>query len=495
MRRFRSVAFTLVLTGAVGCGSQAGSPGGGASGKNVNIPGPGYEEDDVGEGINARDFNGMEPAGAPSLGPDIVCTGAPFSKEVFPGDTNTMVAALSARQALSEGRSPLPSSVRAQDFFNYYGMDLGSNTDVPGVPKLVVEAVQRNIPGRWEVAVAIQAAPVTTDKRKPLMLTVVVDLTPSMWGLGLSRVQESLAAIASNLKAGDKLQLVTTRPDDVAQTFQIQGANDPQLIEATDALAIENDGDLVVALQNGYEAARDNASPEAWNRVLVLSAGNAPEDQLPAALISGAANEEGIFLVAGATGSSYGEFQRFLSGASRLGRGPYVYLGVQDSPSELFGARFAEIFGFGIDQIKLTLDLPGHARLLTESPSAPTVTAESVAQYIGPGAAQLFLFRVTTCTQPPATDAVGVKVDYVDQNGQPGQVQAKALFSEWDLAPRPVYAKTAAIVAYVDALRSMDSMRIGFAQDAIANALPLVGPADQDELTSIGALLDLHPAK
>lgn len=496
MSCLRPVTFVLVLGGAFGCGGQPDA-GGGASGKNIKIPGPGYKADDVEEGINSPDDDGMEPVGGRPLGAqDLLCTGTPFEKQLFPGDTNTMVAAQSARQFLSEGRSPLPSTVRAQDFFNYYGMDLAASEAPSDKPLLAIGGIPRSAPGRWDIAVGIQALPVANDQRKPLVLTVVVDLTPAMWGLGLTRVQESLAAIAGNLRAGDSVQLLTTRPDDVVQSFQIQGTNDPGLSAAANALAIDNDGSLVTALESGYVVARQQVNPSADNRVLVLSAGDASEDLVPADLIASAASQDRIFLVAGATGSSYGEYQRFLASASRLGRGPYVSLGMEGSAEELFGKRFSELFGYGIDNIALKLTLPGHARLLADSPSAPTnVSSEKVGQYIGPGASQLFLFRITTCAQPPATDVVSVELTFTAQDGKPDSVNDEFLFSNSG-GTHPVYAKTAAIAAYIEALRSMDKMRIGFAKQAISDAQASVVSADDHaELTSMDQLLDLHPAK
>jgi hypothetical protein len=503
MRCFRSLGFTLLVAGVIGCSSRADEPGSSGKNEEVDIPGPGqggagggtFESDEI---IGSADDKGMRPSNGAPLTSDETCIGSPFSKTLYPGDTNTMVEALAASQDISEGRSPLPASIRAQDFFNYYGVDLtAQNVGSDGrTPYVAVEGVKRSAPGRYDLAVAIQAPPIQNEQRKPLVLTLVVDVTPSMWGLGLPQAQAAITALAANLQKGDRVELVTTAPTPTVQ-IEISGPDDPALLTAAAKLEIDNAGTLEEALGFGYDAARASAQGGAWNRVIVLSAGDAPEEAVPEESIAAAAAEQQIFLVAAATGSTYGKFQRFLGKASRVGRGPYVYLGAKGATEEMFGARFNELVGYSFDGLQVSLTLPGHARLLEDGPSVPTVTATPIAQYIGPGASQLFLFRLQTCTAPPSTDVVGVTVTYKDADGADGIPVTKdfSFPNANNVADHPVYDKTAAIVAYVDALRSMDAKRIQYAQDAVSVAEGSSSSAqDLADLGSIGQLLAQHPA-
>jgi hypothetical protein len=489
-----------LVAGVIGCGSRADEPGSPAKNTDVQIPGggpPGNKEvTDFADELGSADDNGIRPANGAPLASDETCTGSPFSKTLFPGDTNTMVEAIAASQDITEGRSPLPSEIRAQDFFNFYGVDLVSQnvTAEAGAPLVAVEGVKRSVPGRYDVAVAIQAPPIANEERKPLELTLVVDVTPAMWGLGLGHAQSALKTIAANLRQGDRVHLVTTAPQPLVD-IEISGENDPQLLEIGSSLSIDNSGTIVEALQLAYGAARAHARPEAWNRVLVLSAGDAPEESVPEEEIGSAALEQQIFLIAAATGSTYGKFQRFLAKASRAGRGPYVYLGADSTIEELLGSRFTELVGYSFDDLGVTLTLPGHARLLADGPSVPSVTTTPVAQYIGPGASQLFLFRLQTCNAPPATDEVGVEVTYTNDAGVPGSVARSFAFPDANATTNhPVYDKTAAIVAYVDALRAMDPKRIQYARDAVASAkLTNTSGNDLADLDSIDLLLSQHP--
>jgi hypothetical protein len=351
------------------------------------------------------------------------------------------------------------------------------------------------VPGRYDLAVAIQAPPISNDQRKPLVLTLVVDVTPSMWGLGLTQAQAALATMAASLQKGDRVELVTTASTP-SVAIEITGPNDPTLLDSAAKLKIDNEGTLKDALGLAYDAAGASAQGGAWNRVIVLSAGDAPEEAVPEETIAAAAADQQIYLVAAATGSTYGTSERFLAKASRVGRGPYVYLGKNGATEEMFGPRFNELVGYSFDNLELSLALPGHARLLEDGPSGPTVTTNPVAQYIGPGASQLFLFRLQTCAAPPSTDVVGVTVSYTDVDGQTGSVSRDFSFPDANtVAGHAVYDKTAAIVAYVDALRSMDAKRIQYALDAVTHAEQSNTSADDlADLGSMGQLLAQHPA-
>lgn len=502
MHCFRSLGFTLLVAGVIGCSSRANEPGSGGD-KGVGIPGPGggggagaaaSESEEV---LGSSDDFGMRPSNGAPLSSDETCVGSPFAKTLYPGDTNTMVEALSASQDISEGRSPLPASIRAQDFFNYYGVDLtAQNVGSDGrSPYMAVEGVKRSVPGRYDLAVAIQAPPIPNDQRKPLVLTLVVDVTPSMLGLGLGQARDAITQLAANLQQGDRVELVTTSPTPTVQ-LEITGPDDPALLDAAAKLEIDNAGTLEEAVGFGYVAARASAQSGAWNRVIVVSAGDAPEEAVPEESIAAAAADQQIFLVAAATGSTYGKFQRFLAKASRVGRGPYVYLGTKGAVEEMFGARFNEIVGYSFDDLEVSLTLPGHARLLEDGPSVPTVTTTPIAQYIGPGASQLFLFRLQTCATPPSTDVVSVEVTYTDADGEPGSVTQDFSFPDPNtVQDHPVYDKTAAIVAYVDALHSMDAKRIQYALDAVTLAEQSnTSSSDLADLGAIGELLAQHPA-
>jgi Ca-activated chloride channel homolog len=438
----------------------------------------------------------MRPANGAPLASDETCLGTAFTKTLFPGDTNTMVEAILASQDIAEQRSPVPASIRAQDFFNYYGVDLTAQnaSAAPGTPYVAVEGVKRTAPGRYDVAVAIQAPPITNAERKPLDLTLVVDLTPTMWGLGLDHAHAAIKSIAGSLQKGDRVHLVTTAPTPVLD-LEITGPNDPALLAFDASLAIDNAGTLLEALELGYSSARASAQDSTWNRVVVLSAGDGAEETVPAEMIGQAAHDQKIFLVAAATGSTYGKFQRFLSKASRAGRGPFVHVGANGAAEELFGARFNELMGYSFDDLQVHLALPGHARLLEDGPSVPSVTTTPVEQYIGPGGSQLFLFRLQTCAAPPSTDVVGVEVTFKDATGLDGSVQKSFSFPTANSTEEhPVYDKTAAIVAYVDALRAMDTKRMQYARDAVANAkLSNASTLDLADLDAIDLLLTLHP--
>ncbi len=502
MPRSRALPLLPILVlGMVGCGGGSDDGRRPGYGGDIQIPGSGSDSSNADGNFSpsSKDFTqpptGEQPRNLGGAASDS-CAGTSWKKPLFPGDTNTMVAAMSAWELLEQGRSPLPSTVRAQDFFNYYGVEVDDAEAKPGEPKVAIQGAPQVIPGRWDLAIAIQAPPLPpTEPRKPLVLTMVVDLTPPMWGLGLSHAQEALGTIVSKLLPGDAVQLVTTLSNDVVQNFEIDGDSPKLLQDAIDNLEVDNGGSVVDALEVGYSVARDHKNPKAESRVLLLSAGAEPEESVPTEIIEGAA-KEGIFLVAASTGSSYGQHQRFLSTASRSGRGPFVYLGAQGAAEAVFGTRFEEIFGQSFDNLALELTFPGHARLLEESLSAPTASEQPIAQYIGPGASDLFLFQLKTCTQPPTGDAISVVVSYTDADGNPGSVERSFQFATWNQTAQPEYDKVTAVSAYVEALRALNSKRIQYAVDALAKAkLTAKNPDDALDIDSMMTLLDSHPFK
>ena len=501
-RRFSSVV-GLVVCGAMGAlgatsacsqgrgglgdlGGQPSAEGGGfgaptGGGGNDTSAGPRRESrggaapgsggsGNVGSGTGGGAASADGGIAPPALCPDVEQTEPSLSAVVV--GTNLSGSASAAREAIGRNQSPLPSDIDPQDFINYYAPAFAASSDTE--PTLNLWLAESELPSYYELLVAV-AAPMPAT-RPSASLAIVVDNTQSIGESGLARAQAALLAIAQDLTAGDKVTLLSAAQ--APQGFDITAANDPAFVEAVNTLALAPETDVQALILEGYTQAQMASVTAGWNRVVLLSDGEGDPEQLPATPPA-----SDIRLVAIGVAPSFGH--ELLRTAALRGEGPYLYLDSLEEAQRLAG-RFATLFGVAFDNVGLELTVPWYFEV--ERPfkgSVATAPSASGPEYVAPGGAMVFAFRLKSCHPDIATQLPNAQLTASATFGEGLTTTARSATVGTLLAEAtPELDTVFAVITYAEALQSLDPKRLQNAYD-VANTLGL---------SEIRDLLSSHPA-
>ncbi len=419
-------------------------------------------------------------------------------------DSNSMASPAHVRELLRAGEAPSPSSIRTYEFLNYYNVTFPApNTGKLGVTTLVAPGL---LPNEYFVTVGIQAALPTAPP--PLSVTLVVDTSGSMTGESIERAKAAMKGIATSLRDGDVVSLVTWEAEVGVRLDGLVIGNDtrPELVDAIDQLVTDGASDLAAGLETGYALAAAHKRDDGLNRLVLISDGGAGTKTIDRDLIASYASDadlRGIYLVGVGTGPAKGYNDTLMDFVTDAGRGAYVYADSVAEAKHVFQDRFEEVMDVAARDVRLELTLPGYLTIQQFfGEGYSTDPAAVVPQHLAPGDSMVFSQVVTASCDVNAQPGgkVIARATFVDpETGMPDAVETAAYW--YDLASKPPAGlqleKARAIVAYAEALKSLDTARLFAAHELIVAANAHVAEANNNvadpDLTEIEALIQLHP--
>lgn len=403
-------------------------------------------------------------------------------------DPGNLAAATRAREVLLRGETPVPGFVRPADFVNYFGWAPPANVadgQLGGSLELRPRKVAGvEIPNQFELNVGVVAGKVS---RPPVALTVVIDSSQSTEAL--ARTKATLEALASALKSGDHVTLMSADP-----SVPLLETKEPaaELAQLASQLTLGSGGTVGARLPAAYDRAK-SYPPGSWNRVVVIGDGEESVDEVDYSRIESEAANASIFLtVLGVSGQGgYGDAG--LHRLARQGRGRYLYMDSVSEPAAVFAARFDEVFGLARDKVRIRVDLPSYMHAIDPEPVGGNGAPRD--KYLAPGEWAHFVFHVTVCsgeaihdgTTGPEPLTATVTSTLADGTTAAPELKLGALPVKKYLAltAHPGLDKLAAIRSFVDALKYPEATRFAEAKAQLsANASP--GP-------ELLALLAKHP--
>ncbi len=218
------------------------------------------------------------------------------------------------RGQVEAGAVPLPDDMDAAGFFAEHHGDLPAADCGQRICLQTMLGVMNNlIDGANCTLLQIglnSPIAVDPDKRPPLDLAVVIDVSGSMRNEGkLVAVQDGLRLMVNEMRDTDRIAIVTYNAD-AATRFDLdtlQG-NRNDLLDIVDALEAQGATNLHDGMRRGYAALRERFAPERESRLLLLSDGQPtagitdPETILE---MSAAENSDGIGLTTIGVGTSF----------------------------------------------------------------------------------------------------------------------------------------------------------------------------------------------
>lgn len=473
--------------GTTGAGSGSsdtaatGSPGGTGG---PDEPDPEPDPEDSGE-------QGSSSSGG-STGEPACDDQTPIELYLSPDDSNSMSSPVQVRsRILGAGSSISSAPIRVWEFLNYYSFDYPAAE--PGTLALHTSLLQEEdaADGEFKLQIAVTSPALDNADRAKMNLTLVLDESGSMSGAPMSLQQETCRVIASSLRSGDVVSVVTWDTSNATKLagHQVSGPDDAALLDVCNDLAAGGGTDLNGGLVAGYDLAEQYFDNSRINRIVLMSDGGANAGITDEALIAehaGAQNQDGIYMVGVGVGSgSYNDL--LMDHVTDIGKGASVFIDSLDEAQKIFGDRFVSTMAVAARDVQVQLDMPPGFEIVKFSGEEFSAVPEEIEpQHIAPNDAMVFHQSIATCAPELAGEDAEITVtarflDAVTFEAQ--EVTHTITIGELLAQADPQLLKGAAIFAYAEGLKLVrdkgDSTGIEAAMTAIQRAEDVL-PEDAD---------------
>jgi Ca-activated chloride channel homolog len=466
--------------GLVGCSSTAeldgpvtGHVDGGAyeggdedEGEEGSSTGEGGGPDDgqTGDGPSEPDpVPDDEGRGVPSKEPDQECDAqTDVALWLAPEDSNGMTSPVRAREAALGGWASVQSvAIRTWEFFNYY--DFG----YPEAPEgtLALHPALRQPagagPGEYVMQVGVSSPALSNEARAPMNLTLVLDTSGSMDAHAMEMLEQTCYAIAASLRAGDVVSVVTWSASNavVLAGYEVEGPDDPLLLQRIDGLVASGASDLHTGLQAGYALAQQSFALDRINRVVLVSDGgaNAALDDVELIAMHAASDHAGIYLVGVGVGDAATYRDDLIDTTTHAGKGASVFVGSAEDAWSTFHDDFVATMAVAARNVQLRLDLPPGYELVSTAGNPTSFDASPFEpQHLAPNDALVFHHRIRTCAPELVTSnaTITATVIWIDPATLlPRQLQRVSTVGELLAADPAPLLKGVAVHTYAESLK------------------------------------------
>ncbi|MEM9453520.1 MAG: VWA domain-containing protein [Myxococcota bacterium] len=432
------------------------APAGGETGG-----GPG-DDDGVGEDPlpPAPDDEGVDNASDPgACDPDSEVT-----LYLSPDDSNSISSPVQVREAvLGDWGSVQSIAIRTWEFFNYYSFGYPAAPEAGDVAITPSLLHTEGTAGDYLLQIGISSHELTAATRAPINVTLVLDTSGSMAGLAMDMLRETCLAIASSLREGDTVSMVTWSTEDavVLGGHSIAGPDDPTLRSELEALEAGGGTDLNGGLVAGYELAQQVYDPERINRIVLVSDGGANVGITDIDLIAqhaGNADEDGIYMVGVGVGDPVAYHDNLMDTVTDVGKGASVFIASEEDAWSVFGDDFISTIDVAARDVQIRLDLPpGFEIVRTSTEELSTDKGDVEPQHLAPNDAMVFHQQIRTCAPDLVTDedTLAVTVSYYDaRTFEARELRHEVSFGELLAADPAQLLKGAAIFTYAESLKA-----------------------------------------
>lgn len=510
-------------SGGEASGSSGGSGDNGGASSSSSSSGadagtfPGDPDKGTGTGSDAGSSSSADAGTGTTTGPDAGSTDAtpaPTCNKIDPtklylsaDDSNSMAGATVARGLIKQGQH-VYKGLRTYEFLNYYGFEYpaAKSDHVAASAQLA-----KHPDGDYHLQVAIRSPQITADERRNAHLIVAVDTSSSMgWGpkgdTGMDRTKAACTAIASSLRKGDLISLVTWggATQTILPAFKVTGADDSTLVGACGALAASGTTNLGGGLTAAYDLAQKHFDKALINRVVLISDGGTnvgDKDKDVIAKHAKDANGEAIYLVGVGVGDPWNYNDKLMDAVTDAGKGAYVFFDSIGEATAAFGAGFLRHMEVAARDVQVAVTLPptfGVQEFFGEQIS--TNPDEVEPQHLAANDAMIFNQIIKSCDPSALT---GKEVIKVEANWEHPITRKKhtdtyeITFAELLAADTKQLDKGDAIVAYAEALKDLRTLKGKAGLDRIDAALKIIDAAlaklgNDPDLSELKGLLTLH---
>lgn len=249
-----------------------------------------------------------------------------------------------ALAALGKGEWPEAAKVRIEEFVNAF--DYGD--PMPGHGEKVACAIEQSVhpfvQQRNLLRVSMRTAAAGRASSTPLRLTFLLDNSGSMERIDRQQtVRRAFALLAQQLTPIDQVTLISFARQPRLLADKVSGTEASKLVQLIDELPREGGTNIEAALQLAFEKASEQQTPDAQNRIILLTdgavnLGNAKPESL-SHMVTTIRNTGIAFDAAGI--SAEGLNDEVLEALTRQGDGRYYLLDSVESADESFARQIA----------------------------------------------------------------------------------------------------------------------------------------------------------
>ena len=178
-----------------------------------------------------------------------------------------------SRRILQQGMLPPATSVRIEEFINYFDYSYPSRGNLPFTLNYEIAPSPFN-EGRHLISFGIKAKELT-EERKPWNLVFLIDVSGSMnTPMKLDLVKRSLRVLVQNMQAQDSVALVTYAGSSRIALNPTTVSNKSTILHAIDSLRAGGSTNGASGIQLAYQTAQQHFKSDGVNRVILATDGD-----------------------------------------------------------------------------------------------------------------------------------------------------------------------------------------------------------------------------
>lgn len=347
------------------------------------------------------------------------------------------------KQALLNNQRPNPEWLRPWEFLNYETFDRTGQRST-GLFKVSMGLTAKPHPQNpllkvYELGAQVSAPMRCRETRKPLVLTVLVDVSTSMSEAAplsdengqppskFAIVKQGLERLQGQLREGDVINLIpfSNRPMPSLQEH-VLSADDKAYAEAVKEIELLGGTNLQAAIEEGYRQAKQTYQSEHMNRLLLITDAHPTEGvtDLPGLQrLAAEATQQGIYLSALGVGQTHN--QSLLNALTEAGRGAYMSVVTRTDMLEAVRNRFIPLMEVAARNVRFKLEHPGwmyHGESAAEQVS--TVMREVQPSNFSLNTSQYFWEQFIANNDAPLSGKpVRLSISYIDANTNQQRVE------------------------------------------------------------------------
>lgn len=328
---------------------------------------------------------------------------------------------------------PIPRAhVRPHELLNYFSFQ---TAPVPHERDFSVVANIEPKPseaGIYSLALAVQGRPLTTDTRRNVNLSYVIDRSGSMADEGrMDYLKRGLLRSLAELKHGDIVHLVLfdSSACTLAQNFVVGRDSHQRLADLIRQIEPRGATNVHEGLSQGYAVADAAYQPAYTNRVVLVTdalTNTGVTDQGLISMVGRNYDARRIRLSGVGVGSEFND--SLLDELTERGRGAYVFLGSEAEVDAVFGSRFVSLIETVANDVHFRLHLPPSLAMnVFYGEEASTQKERVQAIHYFANTSQLFLSDLKTRYGGLSTqDDIMLTIEYEDPETLTKQVEEYA---------------------------------------------------------------------
>lgn len=270
-----------------------------------------------------------------------------------------------ARRTIERGNLPALSSVRVEEFVNYFDYDYEPRNELADAEPELFSTHFELAPSPLSaeehtvLKIGVQARELAAAERPGVHLTLLVDVSGSMGRPDrLTLAKASLSQMVRHMKPGDTVAIVTYagRVERVLEPTDVSDAE--TIIDAISNLRAGGMTNMNNGMELAYRLAAKSARPGDVSRVMVVSDGDANIGAATHSEILASIRgyvDEGITL--SAVGFGLGNYNdTLMEDLAKNGNGNYFYIDSPDEAKRLFGERLESMLHVLAHDVKIQVE-------------------------------------------------------------------------------------------------------------------------------------------